>query len=96
MAVDAGVYPIAILCKLAAQQLSLLVALFVAPVLVFVGQAIGQPIDLNFNTFEVIALVIAVMVTNLISFGGRSNWLDGTLLLATYLILGVAFYYHPA
>ena len=75
---------------------SLLVALFVAPVLVFVGQAIGQPIDLNFNTFEVIALAIAVMVTNLISFGGRSNWLDGTLLLATYLILGVAFYYHPA
>lgn len=75
---------------------SLLVALFVAPVLVLVGQAIGQPIDLNFNTFEVIALAIAVMVTNLISFGGRSNWLDGTLLLATYLILGVAFYYHPA
>ncbi|HEY9632326.1 MAG TPA: calcium/proton exchanger [Coleofasciculaceae cyanobacterium] len=75
---------------------SLLVALFVAPVLVLVGQAIGQPIDLNFNTFEVIALAIAVAVTNLITFGGRSNWLDGTLLLATYLILGVAFYYHPA
>lgn len=75
---------------------SLLVALFVAPVLIFVGQATGQPIDLNFNTFEVIALAIAVMVTNIICFGGRSNWLDGTLLLATYLILGVAFYYHPA
>ena len=75
---------------------SLLVALFVAPVLIFVGQAIGQPIDLNFNTFEVIALAIAVAVTNLICFGGKSNWLDGTLLLATYLILGVAFYYHPA
>lgn len=75
---------------------SLLVALFVAPVLIFVGQLMGQPIDLNFNTFEVIALAIAVMVTNIICFGGRSNWLDGTLLLATYLILGVAFYYHPA
>lgn len=75
---------------------SLLVALFVAPVLVLVGQAMGQPIDLNFNPFEAIALAIAVAVTNLICFGGRSNWLDGTLLLATYLILGVAFYYHPA
>ena len=75
---------------------SLLVALFVAPVLIFVGQAMGQPIDLNFNTFEVIALAIAVMVTNIICFGGRSNWLDGILLLATYLILAVAFYYHPA
>lgn len=74
---------------------SLLIALFVAPVLVLVGQAIGQPIDLNFNPFEVLALVIAVTVTNLISFGGRSNWLDGILLVATYAVLGVAFYYHP-
>lgn len=75
---------------------SLLVALFVAPVLVFVGMFIGQPIDLNFNPFEVAAMAIAVAVTNLISAGGRSNWLDGALLLATYLLLGVAFYYHPA
>lgn len=75
---------------------SLIVMLFVAPVLVLVGQAIGQPIDLNFDSFEVIAIAIAVTVTNLISFSGRSNWLDGSLLLATYLVLGVAFYYHPA
>lgn len=75
---------------------SLLVALFVAPVVVLVGQWIGQPMDLNFNPFEVIAIAIAVVVVNLISLGGRSNWLDGALLLATYLVLGVAFYYHPA
>lgn len=75
---------------------SLLVALFVAPLLFFVGQLIGQPIDLNFNPFEVAAMAIAVLVTNLVSFGGRSNWLDGTLLLSTYILLGVAFYYHPA
>lgn len=75
---------------------SLLIALFVAPVLILVGQAIGQPIDLNFNPFEVLALAIAVTVTNLVSFGGRSNWLDGILLVATYAVLGVAFYYHPA
>ena len=75
---------------------SLLVALFVAPLLVFIGQFLSQPMDLNFNPFEVVALIVATIVTNLISFSGRSNWLDGTLLLATYLILGVAFYYHPA
>lgn len=74
---------------------SLLISLFVAPILVLVGQIMGQPIDLNFNPFEVVAVAIAVIVSNLISFGGRSNWLDGTLLLATYFILGVAFYYHP-
>ncbi len=75
---------------------SLLVALFVAPMLVFVGLLMGQPIDLNFSPFQVVSVAIAVAVTNLISFSGRSNWLDGTLLLATYTVLSVAFYYHPA
>ncbi|MBI4782157.1 MAG: calcium/proton exchanger [Oscillatoriophycideae cyanobacterium NC_groundwater_1537_Pr4_S-0.65um_50_18] len=75
---------------------SLLVALLVAPMLVLVGQAIGQPMDLNFNLFEVIAVVIAVAVANLISLDGRSNWLEGVLLLATYVVLGAAFYFHPA
>jgi Ca2+:H+ antiporter len=75
---------------------SLLVSLFVTPILVIVGQIIKRSMDLNFNPFQAIAVVIAVTVTNLISFSGRSNWLDGTLLLATYMVLGVAFYYHPA
>ncbi|WP_448597100.1 calcium/proton exchanger [Thermoleptolyngbya sp.] len=75
---------------------SLLVALFVAPALVLVGQAMGQPMDLDFNPFEVITVAIAVFIVNLISLNGRSNWLDGTLLLATYVIIAAAFYYHPA
>lgn len=74
---------------------SLLVALLVAPLLVIVGQVIGQPMDLNFNLFEVVAIAIAVITANLISLDGRSNWLEGMLLLATYAILGAAFYYHP-
>ncbi|HEY9894442.1 MAG TPA: calcium/proton exchanger [Candidatus Sericytochromatia bacterium] len=75
---------------------SLLVALLVAPILVLVGQAIGQPMDLSFNLFEVVAVVIAVAIANLISLDGRSNWLEGVLLLATYTVLGAAFYFHPA
>lgn len=74
---------------------SLLVALLVAPILVIVGQLIGQPMDLNFNLFEVVAVAIAVIIANLISLDGRSNWLEGLLLLATYSILGAAFYFHP-
>lgn len=75
---------------------SLLVALLVAPILVLVGVAIAQPMDLNFNPFEVVAVAVAVTVANLISLDGRSNWLEGTLLLATYVVLGAAFYFHPA
>jgi Ca2+:H+ antiporter len=74
---------------------SLLIALFVAPLLVLVGQAIGQPMDLDFDIFQVIAVAIAVGIANLISLDGKSNWLEGILLLATYAILGLAFYFHP-
>lgn len=72
---------------------SLLVALLIAPMLVLVGLAIGQPMDLSFNPFEIVAVVVAVVVANLISLDGRSNWLEGMLLLATYIILGAAFYF---
>jgi Ca2+:H+ antiporter len=75
---------------------SLLVALLVAPILVLVGYFIGQPMDLSFNAFEVVAIAMAVVVANLISLDGRSNWLEGVLLLATYAVLGFAFYFNPA
>jgi Ca2+:H+ antiporter len=34
-------------------------------------------------------------VANLIGLDGRSDWLEGVLLLATYLILAAAFYFLP-
>jgi Ca2+:H+ antiporter len=72
---------------------SLLVALLMGPLLVLVGVAIGQPMDLSFNLFEVVAVSVAVIVANLISLDGKSNWLEGMLLLSTYIILGAAFYF---
>ena len=75
---------------------SLQIALFVAPVLVLAGYIMGQPMDLNFNPFELVAVAVAVLIANSISSDGRSNWLEGSLLLAAYLVLSLAFYYHPA
>jgi Ca2+:H+ antiporter len=74
---------------------SLQIALFVAPVLVIVGWLLGQPMDLSFNPFEVVAVAVAVLIANSISSDGQSNWLEGILLLATYGIIGLAFYFHP-
>lgn len=74
---------------------SLLVALLVAPILVLLGRAIGQPMDLSFNLFEVVAVTLAVAVANIVTLDGQSNWLEGILLLATYAVLGAAFYFHP-
>ncbi|MBE9032490.1 calcium/proton exchanger [filamentous cyanobacterium LEGE 11480] len=74
---------------------SLQIALFVAPVLVIAGWLMGQPMDLDFNPFELVAVAVAVLITNSISSDGKSNWLEGTLLLAAYAVLGLAFYFHP-
>ncbi len=75
---------------------SMQIALFVAPVLVLAGWLMGQPMDLDFNLFELVAVAVAVFLANSISSDGKSNWLEGVLLLATYTILGFAFYFHPA
>jgi Ca2+:H+ antiporter len=74
---------------------SLQIALFVAPVLVLTGWLLGKPMDLEFNPFELVAVAVAVLIANSISSDGRSNWLEGTLLLAAYVVLGFAFYFHP-
>ncbi|MCM0590370.1 MAG: calcium/proton exchanger [Gloeotrichia echinulata IR180] len=74
---------------------SMQIALFVAPVLVIVGWVIGQPMDLDFKPFELVAVAVSVLIANSISSDGKSNWLEGTLLLAAYTVLGFAFYFHP-
>ncbi|MGB3760631.1 MAG: calcium/proton exchanger [Rivularia sp. (in: cyanobacteria)] len=71
------------------------IALFVAPLLVIIGKIIGQPMDLDFNPFELVAVAASVLIANSISSDGKSNWLEGTLLLATYAVLGFAFFFHP-
>jgi Ca2+:H+ antiporter len=74
---------------------SLQIALFVVPVLVLIGWAIGQPMDLNFNVLELLSVFVAVAITNSISADGRSNWLEGVLLMAAYIILALTFYAQP-
>lgn len=71
------------------------IALFVAPVLVLLGLAIGQPMTLEFSLLEVGAVGVAVLIVNSIAQDGESNWLEGAMLLATYLILAIAFYFLP-
>jgi Ca2+:H+ antiporter len=74
---------------------SLQIALFVAPALVFISLIIGNPLQLIFNRFELLALIVGVLSTVLISMDGESNWLEGAELLAVYLILALAFFLLP-
>ncbi|HBH72402.1 MAG TPA: calcium/proton exchanger [Synechococcales bacterium UBA10510] len=72
---------------------TLLVALLVVPVLVLVGPLLGHPLDLSFNPYELVAIATAVVVSNLASLDGRSDWLEGVLLLAAYVILAAGFFF---
>jgi len=75
---------------------SLQIALFVAPLLVFLSVLMPHGVmDLRFTLFEVLAVGLAVWVVGLVCRDGESNWLEGALLLAVYLILGIAFYFLP-
>ena len=69
------------------------VALLIAPVLVFVGLALGQPMDLAFNAFEVVSVALAVAVATTVVRDAESHWLEGAFLLLVYGMLAVAFYY---
>lgn len=75
---------------------SLQIALFVAPVLVFISLLMGHPLILEFNQFELLALIAGVMIAALVSADGESNWLEGAELLAVYIILGLAFFLLPS
>lgn len=75
---------------------SLLVALLIAPALIMIGSVIGQPMNLDFTAFEVIALIFSVLIVNLVNMDAKSNWLEGVLLLGMFSIFGAAFYYYPS
>ncbi len=71
------------------------IALFVAPVLVFLSVALGHPMSLVFNAFEIAAIALSVVIVHNISADGETNWFEGAQLLALYLILAVSFYFVP-
>ena len=71
------------------------IALFVTPVLVFASILMGRPLDLHFTGMEIASIVISLVVLNMVCEDGESHWMEGVLLLAVYVILGLAFYHLP-
>ena len=72
------------------------IALFVAPLLVMLSWVIGHPMSLVFNPFELAGVVLSVLIVEMISYDGETNWFEGAQLLAVYLILAMSFYFVPA
>lgn len=70
------------------------IALFVAPILVLASFVVGpDPMALVFNGYELGGLLFAVLIANLVTQEGESNWFEGVQLIALYAVLGLVFYF---
>ncbi len=67
------------------------IALFMAPVLVFVSFLMGRPLDLLFTGYELVVIIMGMVITGMMSLDGRSNWLEGVYLVSAYVIMAMAF-----
>ena len=71
------------------------IAVFVAPMMILVAWALNVPLTFEFGMLETVAAFLSVLIVNIIASDGKSNWLEGALLLGTYVVLGAAFLFHP-
>lgn len=69
------------------------IALFIAPLLVFVSLAVGHPMDYIFSGIEIAAVAFSSAILGFIALDGRSNWFEGAQLLAAYLIMAISFFF---
>jgi len=74
---------------------SIQIALFVIPFIVTLGWILGKPLTLLFDPFESIVLFLSVLTVNYVVQDGKSNWLEGMILMCLYVIIAVVFWYYP-
>ncbi|KAF8501612.1 calcium/proton exchanger [Russula emetica] len=74
---------------------SIQIALFVIPFTVILGWILGKPLTLLFDPFESIVLFLSVLTVNYVVQDGKSNWLEGMILMCLYAIIAVTFWYYP-
>ncbi|KIR33590.1 calcium/proton exchanger [Cryptococcus deuterogattii 99/473] len=74
---------------------SIQIALFVIPVIELLAWTIGKPMTLLFDPYESIVLFLSVLIVNQTLADGRSNWMEGMVLMMLYIIIAVSFWYYP-
>lgn len=72
---------------------SLQISLFVAPLLVIVGLVMGRPITLVFAPAQVVVLFLSTILVNLVSLDGETHWFEGIMVVATYVIFALMFFF---
>ncbi|KAI0273436.1 Sodium/calcium exchanger protein-domain-containing protein [Gloeopeniophorella convolvens] len=71
---------------------SIQIATFVVPFLVVIGWITGHELTLFFDDFETVAFFVSVLLVNLLIQDGKSNYMEGLMLITLYLVIALAFW----
>jgi len=71
------------------------IALFVVPFAVICGWFLDVPMSLDFRTFDATVLMVSVMLCSNVLHDGSSNWLEGAMLMATYVLIAIIIWFIP-
>lgn len=72
---------------------SVQVALLIVPLAVFFSYAVGNPIDLTFETRQLLALGLTALIVPVLTSDGESTWIEGLQLLGLYAVIAIGFWY---
>lgn len=74
---------------------SIQIALFVTPLVVILGWIMDKEMSLYFTLFETVCLFVSTFIVNFLVLDGRSNYLEGALLCAVYIIIAIMAFFYP-
>lgn len=71
------------------------IALLVVPFSVIVGWVFDVPMSLDFRIFDTAVMILSVFITHTTLQDGHSNWLEGSILIAIYILIAIICWYIP-
>ncbi|KAF2636851.1 hypothetical protein P280DRAFT_483444 [Massarina eburnea CBS 473.64] len=74
---------------------SIQTALLNTPLVIIVGWGIGVHMDMQFEVFDSVSLILAILVVGSFLRDKKSNYLEGALCIFIYIIIAVSAFFYP-
>jgi len=71
------------------------VCALVAPLLVLLSWIFSQTLTLHFSLFESVVVLGGILFLQKKIYDGFSSWYEGMTMIAAYLVVSIAFFFHP-
>lgn len=72
---------------------SIQITMFVIPILIISSLFMKLGMTLLFSTFQIIMLVLSMAMSYFVFQDGKTYWLEGGILVTTYVLITIAYYY---